>query len=388
MSSTSPPTAAATRAVRACAHAALLLEQSRPATWQWPAGLKGEDFVRAARRQRLVLVIVEQARHLTIPAEVTHMLLAHRDAERLAALQQVHDLTRMAAVLRAANIEFLYFKGTALSLISTGRLDARGAGDLDVFVEPTRLAGAHGALTMAGWQRDPAFSQPGRTWGWGWQLRTHYELPLRCITSTIDLHWRLDPTRRALPDFAEAWSHRRRLEIAGVHIETLGRTHTFNHACSHAAKDDWRWLRSLVDIHRLARDQSLWREVRLRRVDLMSLAATDAALGLPDAVPVHVRLLLADFDWVRRRAAHAQDRPIPSLDDVHAPGMRTPDMLRRSLRGSWAPADVALVLGYATLPPSATAAVSDRHAVTAVPRALAHRARHFVAVYQRWRSRG
>lgn len=386
MSAELPPTAAATRAVRACAHAALLLEQDLPAAWEWPAELKDEDFVCAARRQRVAPMIVEQAGRLTLPAAVTHMLLAHRDAERLAALQQVHELTGMAAVLRAADIEFLCFKGPALSLISTGRFDARGAGDLDVLVEPMRLAAARAALTMAGWQCDPDFPLPGRTWGWRWQLRTHYELPLRCTTSTIDLHWRLDPTRRALPDFAEAWSRRRRIEIAGAHLDTLGRAHTFSHACSHAAKDDWRWLRSLVDIHRLARDQSLWREVRLRRVDLMSLAATDAAVGLPDAVPAHVRRLLADFDWVRRRAAGAQERPVPSRDDVHAPGARTPDMIRRSLRGSWAPSDVALVLGSAALPPSATAAVPDRHAVTAVPRALAHRARRFGAVYRRWRS--
>jgi hypothetical protein len=81
----------------------------------------------------------------------------------------------------------------------------------------------------------------------------------------IDLHWALSHVRGPLPTFQEAWQFHKLLDVNGQRVFTLSRIHAFQHACAHAAIDQWGCLRNLIDIDRL------WRQLRVGEADLSIL---------------------------------------------------------------------------------------------------------------------
>ena len=165
------------------------------------------------------------------------------------------------------------------------------------------MADAHRALVESNWQPNASHPMPGPSWAWGHMLRTDYQTQFVSGLSRIDLHWRLDPTKRALPDFAQASERHVTIDLQGCR-SSLGPGDTFAHTSSHAAKDDWRWLRSLVDVHRLSRSPDLWAaEPVLRKIDVATLAVTRIAIGLPASVPEQaLSLLPPDGGWAARVA--------------------------------------------------------------------------------------
>src|SRR5690348_5338040 len=155
---------------------------------------------------------------------------------------------------------------------------------------------------------------PG-TWAWGHVMRSFNAFTFDGPGSTVDLHWRLDPTLDALPSFEAVWNRREPVDLGPVQVETLGHADLLGHTSLHAAKDYWRWLRSLVDVHRIAADPRTWErsfaQDPLRRLEIETLAVTRFVVGLPDAVPDQV---LADLERVPAsvltRALAAQERPV------------------------------------------------------------------------------
>ena len=147
-------------------------------------------------------------------------------------------------------------------------------------------------LAEHGWEpRTFGSASPG-TWAWRHLVRTFNEIAFDGRASSVDLHWRLDPSPGALPDFAEAWARRDVVPVDDVvAVPTLSPADAFEHSCWHAAKDEWRWLRSLVDVHRLARLPAVWEAVDrpLSAPVRNTLAVTGHLLGLPAAVPPQLR---------------------------------------------------------------------------------------------------
>lgn len=122
--------------------------------------------------------------------------------------------------------------------------------------EPNRLPEAVALLEAAGFSRPPGLFPRQLNSVWGRCSRwTGYELDLvrrEPNVQWIDLHWALSHVRAPLPSFALAWHCGEQLDLNGQSVTTLSRTHAFQHACAHAAKDQWMCLRNLVDIDRLA----------------------------------------------------------------------------------------------------------------------------------------
>jgi hypothetical protein len=283
-----PLSDAGVRAVRGCVAAALRHESGSQHEWAWDGSVPEDEFITAVTRHRVVEVIAENLDGLTLPDRLVNELRAERDRRRLAALVQAHELFRAMNVLDTARIPCLPFKGQALAVQSTGDFTARGLGDLDLFVHPARVADAHAALSAAGWEPWAGSPAPGPSWAWRHLLDTSHSLPLRGERSSIDLHWWLEWKHAALPDFDTAWTRRVTVAVAGFDLPTLALPDAFAHSCSNAAKDDWRWLRSLVDVYRLARMPSLWEslsESRLRPADLLTLAAVQSCFDLPPKCP-------------------------------------------------------------------------------------------------------
>lgn len=354
---------------------ALAIEEGRPAAP--PPGLGAvapAALLEAVRRHRVPEVLLTHARELELPDEVVEVLSAWRRVTRHRLLLQTLETVRAWDLLTRQGIDALVFKGQALAVQTTGLADARGAGDVDVLVAPATAADAHRVLSGAGW----ALSAGGRvdpgTWAWQHVSRWGNALTYLGDGGDVDLHWRLEATPGAHPDVATLWARRREVEVGGARIATLGSYDALRHSAAH--REGWVWLRTLVDLRRLARDPHVFAG-ELRPVAAVSLALARETVGLPDTVP----------GWV-----HAQlDRvPAPSLDRARGYlraavpgdfGGGTGSVLsfRHRLASSRTAADLRHAAVALVLPAHAALPVHARTAWTGVPTALALRARRLVA---------
>ena len=215
-----------------------------------------EALLAAIRRHRLACVMHGDPLVARLLPELAPTIQALARQETMDAMALASLTREMAALFEQAAIPMLVIKGIPLALQTTGSLTARGRGDLDVLVEPNRLPEAVALLEAAGFSRPPGLFPRQLNSVWGRCSRgTGYELDLvrrEPNVQWIDLHWALSHVRAPLPSFALAWHCGEQLDLNGQSVTTLSRTHAFQHACAHAAKDQWMCLRNLVDIDRLA----------------------------------------------------------------------------------------------------------------------------------------
>ena len=360
------PTSAATRRVRGWVRSALAAEAGRPVSPVVGDGapLAPADLLAAVLRQRVVELVHEQATPLGLSWELAEALGQVRAGGRSLVPLQLLELTRIRGLLDELGVDHLVFKGPALSVQTTGDLGARGFGDLDLLVAPGAVETVTSALLAHGWSAAAPLPPPG---GWAWRriLHSAHEVGLVGPACSVDLHWRLDPTLDGLPDFAELWSRRELVDLGNGPVPTLGRGDALSHACLNAAKDEWRWLRNLVDVHRLARLDGVWESFPPRRLQLQALALTELQVGLPDNVPGTVRDAIASVrprtrERLLAAAGHAQEGPVRTLHE--APGSATAQFLRYQVAASGSPRDVRRAVGALVLPARAVGSVDARSA--------------------------
>ncbi len=220
------------------------------------------------------------------------------------------ELERFDSLASDVAISWLSIKGPALAIQTANDQTARGIGDIDVFVAPNSVDIVYAALRDSGWIARPVGSAVPDSWAWRHILGTFNEMTFDSLGSTIDLHWRLDPTHAALPHFDSSWSRRQSVVIGELAVQTLGLRDAFAHSCRHALKDDGRWARSLVDIHRLARLPEIRDGGLFDRVETTALAITDACLGLPGEMAGTMRITGAGVRASRRALAAQERAPI------------------------------------------------------------------------------
>ena len=362
------PSPAATRLVRDWARAALRSEGGHGPGPVERTSLPTDDVLAAIRRQRLIDLLAMNADSIDLPGEVSGPLAGLRTGARRALMVQVLELARVGSLFDEAGVPWLSIKGPALAVQTTGDLSARGSGDLDVFVHPSSVESVYHLLNDRGWIVRPVGSGEPDSWAWHHILSSFNEMTFDGRSSTIDLHWRLDPTHSALPDFEDSWARRTSIDVADISVETLGLGDAFSHTCHHAMKDDWRWLRSLVDIHRLARRSEVCDARPLNRIDETALAVTDACVGLPEGVHPTVR---DQGGRAVHRAIAAQGRP--TVAAFPFPAAQSFRDARYRVRASHQPADLGRTAIALVIPAKAVADLPDHSARTAIPRVLARR---------------
>lgn len=371
------PSPAATRHVRALARSALALESGSvggPVALPAMSAQAVPQLLFSISRHRLVDLLDSHAAALGLPAELAGPLAELRAAGRRLLMVQVLEIGRVLGLLADAGVPAMVIKGLPLAVQTAGDAAARGPGDIDLLIPPEATEDVHRLLVSAGWSPSPdAEVRPG-TWAWAHVQRTTCALPYLGAAANVDLHWRLDTTQDALPSFDELWERREQVDLGGVVVATLGRDDLLAQSCFHAAKDRWRWLRSLVDVHRIAAMPQAWRQPELKPLELRTLAITRAALGLPSAVPAEV---LAQLDAVRakpvRRALADQERP--ALRRSATPGLESALNLRYLVSASHTAPDLTRSLVATVLPLEAVAGVHSRTAWTGVPTTLLRRLR-------------
>lgn len=356
-------TPAAVSAVRRAVRAALRVEVGEPPQWRWAGQVPGDDFAFAAARHR-VAGLLAGCPALRLPPELSGVLAEVARQDRLAAMAHVRSVADVAEAL--AGLDHLVFKGAALAIQTTGDLTARGAGDVDVLIDASDLEPTVERLTSGGWVVRPQHASDPRAWMWRYQRQVAHEMALDGTAGPVDVHWRLDPTHDALPDFATLWARRAVVEVGPTRVATLSAADAFAHALHHAARDDWGSLRSLVDVHRLARDETAWPE-RLDRLARMSLTVTEATVGLPLGVPAFRRTSAG-----LPRALSAQRRGVRF---TRFPGDAALRYAGYCIAASHSPRDIACALAGLALPPLRVTHVSDRRALLAIGKGLLARSR-------------
>jgi hypothetical protein len=357
-------TPAAVSQVRRAVRSALLVEDGRAPRWQWDDQVPARDFLEAVGRHRVAQLLARTAEALGLPGQVAGPIVEGTREDRLAAMTQVRAIATADAALE--DVDHLFLKGAALAVQLTGDLTARGVGDVDLLVDAADVPAAVERLTAAGWTVRAEHARDPASWMWGYQRRVGHELALDGPLCAADLHWRLDPTYDALPSFADLWCRREQVRVGPLSVATLGRSDAFAHALRHAARDGWGSLRSLVDIHRLARDPAVW-PGRLDRLARTSLTVVDATIGLPDGVPVFRRVTVG-----LPRALDAQSRPVRFTRFLGDAGLR---YAAYCLAGSHSVRDVGVAVAGLVLPPLRVSHVPEQDAARAILHGLAARSR-------------
>jgi hypothetical protein len=318
-----------------------------------------EALLASIRRHRLACVMHGDPLVARLLPQLAPSIQALARQETMAALALASLTREMAALFEQAAIPMLVIKGIPLALQTTGSLTARGRGDLDLLVDPRQLPAAVALLESAGFSRCPGEfpRQLNNAWGhysrWvGYQLSLLRQGPAGL--QSIDLHWALSNMRAPLPSFALAWQSGEQLDLNGQLVITLSRTHAFQHACAHAAKDQWMCLRNLIDIDRLA-DQLLGRGLsRLRHQPMVcwSCAVTHAVTRNKALRPLN-RGVASGSTKAQVRAAQAQALPWRSEGSGPWTPRRWATRLGRMLVMSPAPRDWLRIILFFTLPPAA-----------------------------------
>lgn len=367
------PSPAATRHVRDLARLALAVDAERDRaalSSSLSARIAPEETLFAITRHRLVTLLAPRAEALGLPAEVASALQDLQAGQRQTLLAQQLELADVHGLVTGSGVPCLVIKGLALAVQTTDDPAARGPGDVDLLVPPASVPQVHLALARNGWRlRADGHVSPG-TWAWRHVLRNTCALTYVGPGSNIDLHWRLDTTVDALPTFEELWARREQVSIAGSSLGTLGRRDALAQSSFHAAKDRWRWLRSLVDVHRLAGlDGALGDAADLHRLELMTLAVTRTAIGLPADLPDDVSARLDRLP--QRRVERAlRDQELPALKGSATPGVESALNFRYLLTASTSARDVKTSLAATTLPVKVVTGIESRTGWTGVPVAV------------------
>lgn len=344
--------------------------------WVAPASLSQRGLVDAAHQHHVVPYLSANLDRLDISAQAKSELEVAAGRQYAGAAVLAADLSAVMDSLRAAGVRALAVKGVALAAQAYGDYSIRGAGDLDLLVPPEELACAHQALLKAGWKAAAGYPVPGSTWAWRHLVRTGHELTLVGSHSEIDLHWHLAPTRTTFPDFEVLWGRRATVSVAGHPTPTLSPYDALTHSAGHAAKDEWRWLRSLLDVHALMADGDTWGSVdRPFRADqLVTIGLAAREFGVPAGAPEIVCVAARQInDALLARVHRRQDETAPE----HRPLVVGLNFLHRlrviRLTGGSVAESVRLV-SRSALPPWVTADLDSPSAVLAIPSALGRRA--------------
>jgi hypothetical protein len=371
--------------VRDWCRSALGAEEDEPVV---AAGATEEvaDLLAAVRRQRATELLHPCAEALGVPPRLAVAVADLRTAGRRAAMVRSLEQARLGVALDEAGIRWLTIKGSALATQTTGDPAGRGPGDIDVLVHPGAVAGVYALLHDLGWVARPLGSATPGTWAWRHILDTFHEMTFDSPAGTVDLHWRLDPTHDALPSFDPLWDRRRQVELLGSTAWTLSPPDALAHTCHHAARDDWRWLRSLFDVRRLARDPAAWGDGAPAPIAIATLRVTADLVGLPGSTPRPVLDRLRSVpEMTVRRAVAAQDRPVIAAHPF--PAAQTLRDVRYRLAASHTPRDVRCTAVSAVLPPKGVAGLDDSTVRTALPRAVLLRLRWLVRRSVAWMRR-
>ena len=283
--------------------------------------LDWESIIDEAREQGVVS-LVYAALNARGPASVAQESRAELHRLHLANaarnLSLLTELRRLLSLLADEGIRAIPVKGPSLAVAAYGRLEARKAGDLDIFIPSSRSDEARALLLSLGYVPDISPSEaamPGIH---------HLSLIHPESKFNVELHWSLNPEHFRIPqDFEDLW-RRTGIGSGQLHgIVQLAPEDLLIYLCAHGGRHAWQHLLWVADIAHLvhAHDQLDWKVVfqraqELRAVRLVNLGLALAQRQLELPLPQDIAILVSRdrvAHRLARRAAAAMFCPAPSL---------------------------------------------------------------------------
>lgn len=200
MATVTVPTTAAQPALRAAVSHALGQEKGLPSGAEQPFEPVSSQLVAL---HRVDLLLTNHQDTLGFPEDIAERVKTQALAHTVAGLRLIAQTTDVCELFTHSGIDFLLYKGVALSLATGRGSAARGAGDVDVLIAPHDAPKAHQLLVDKGFIPKIAFvPEPGPLWRF-WSYRER-EASYHRGGISVDLHWRIakdpghSPSPRAL----------------------------------------------------------------------------------------------------------------------------------------------------------------------------------------------
>lgn len=317
-------------------------------------GLDWERVAAIARRQRVWGLVADALRSVETPLPERIARVLQERGARIARqnLAAAAETARLGAMLDAAAIDWVTFKGLALAIQAYGTLSIKMANDIDILVPVAETARACAQLRDAGYLRfSPgpevsddqvaAWMQVSKESGW-----RHPGTGL-----IVELHGRLMANPALLPE-AAIGAPRKRIAIApGIEVPTMGDALLYPYLFAHGAHHGWFRLKWLADVAALITHEGpegaerRYREARalgVGRCAAQGLLLMHTLLGLPlDAAfvaalradPVHRRLVAVAMGAMAGRF-EAEEHASPYARTM-LPVLFASLLLRRGLGYKW-----------------------------------------------------
>lgn len=238
------PSTAAQPALRAAVSHALRQEKGLPAgAWQ-PFEPVSSELVAL---HRVDLLLTNHQETLGFPEDIAERVKTQALAHTVAGLRLINQTTDVCDLFTHGGIDFLLYKGIALSL-ATGRGSAtRGAGDVDVLIAPRDVPRAHQLLVDEGFIPKIAFvPKPGPLWKF-WSYRER-EASYHRGGISIDLHWRIAKDPRHSPSTDALLARKAQVAVGETILPTLDSGDALCVSAATAYLDYCQNLRLIVDM--------------------------------------------------------------------------------------------------------------------------------------------
>ena len=232
----------------------------------------------------------------------------------------------VAKTFRGDGIRAIFYKGAPLSVQLTGSLALRGSADVDVLVDSADLPAVHDSLLRMGCIRSD-----GRSDSPGLMLRyRECERSYTGLSTTIDLHWRVDSPGYFRRAFAEVWAERGSVVIGAEPVPTMGEIDALIVTAIHGTRERWLRWRWALDAHRQidALDAEAWRQAVERAKQVGALRSLAMALAVAAETGLDRDWMPTPTDWLASTARSWLTA------DIHRSGDRPGSALRRR-SGRW-----------------------------------------------------
>lgn len=288
--------------------------------------------------QRVAVPVHElvQAQPDAADQQATSILADAARRARVQSLLLMNTSNDIAAMLADGGIRALVYKGVALAAANGRPWLGRESSDVDVLIDPGDVEAAHELMRRHGLARlDGVRTAPNVL------FRFHdIEMAYLGLPAVVDLHWRLETPGYLDTPFATLWANRRRIERDGLHVWTLGSTHTLLLSAVHSTRERWRSLRHMLDagLQLSGLPQQDWRRVADDALACGAAKSLAVALGVADSCGVGA-LPATPGAWARRVADNFLADWSRRTREIQPPMSGTPleALRRRGMRWRLAP---------------------------------------------------
>ena len=218
-----------------------------------------EEIICLLRRHRLFPLLSSSNLTNTILPNLTNQIKSFSIKEFNRTLFICSKLLEVNKLLNSEKIPFLVIKGIPLSIQTTNNLISRGAGDIDIFIDPSSINKVSEILKEKGFRKSTPYINYSNSVIGKYITFVSPEVMFRKnypeinFSLDLDIHWRLSSVKGPNPSFKTSWNRKKQIIIKNQKINVLSIEDAFIHSCLHAAQDEFMSIRSLIDIERLSR---------------------------------------------------------------------------------------------------------------------------------------